>query len=119
MNLHCLGCGELRISNYTGGTLAISCICGAGSPILYDPIQDKVIAQPYSLTQLLLQDQQTSVHLEYYLGYSFHINDMKTQTEELLKLRGLISQQDCDEKKCEQEYERAMYRVVDMSKDGD
>ncbi len=111
MNLHCLGCGELLVPNYKGGMLAISCSCGAESPILVDE-NGKFQSCSLSLARALTEGSSIA-HYEIYLGYRFtHTDIEKSQWTLRLRDLGMTSQQDCDEEQCLREYERKVTHAV-------
>ncbi len=113
MNLHCVGCGNIVFSNYERGTtLAISCACGAYSPILFDPETNKTVSYSYSLMRDIRNKSSVS-HFENYLGYHFfHTSDLKSYWLRFVKEIGMTSQQDCDEEKCLRIYERKVTHAI-------
>lgn len=112
--LHCLGCGNPVIRVQPGDTTAISCACGATGPILYDPSGGDMRI-PHSLI-IAFGEETIDAHWEYYLGYSNHVSDRKTETRERLKEMGATSQQDCDEEECLREFTRLTQRWNDLQK---
>ncbi len=113
MNLHCVGCGNLVFSNYTRGmTLAISCTCGAYSPITFNPKTNEIISYSYGLA-MAIANMSSESHFENYLGYNFsHISDIKSYWMKFLKELGMTSQQDCEEEICLQQYERKVTDAI-------
>lgn len=100
MNLYCLGCGV--VADFHGGLLAISCAgCEAYSPFLVDN-NGMVIGFPssFGIRQL------GGPHIEYYLGYSDHESEAKTAMIRVMREKGLSSQAECSEARCQQQYER-------------
>ena len=79
--------------------MAISCGCGAMAPILVS--EDRALTLPSSLVLGMADMGTEPPHLEYYLGYSAHESEAKTQVEEVLrKLVGCTSQGDCERLEC-------------------
>ena len=114
MQMYCIGCGAAVCQMEQGQTMAISCgTCGAGSPILLS--EDRTfIAPPASLVFAMngpgFAYRKEPPHLEYYLGYSAHESDLKSQVTRNLKALGATSQRDCPREDCRQAYTRALER---------
>lgn len=110
---YCVGCGKI-VCRSDPGPLAISCLCGAQSPILVDQA-GSLQRVPQSLGMRLLGrmlppaclgavEEKKPQHLEYYLGYSRHKSKAKAAWYELIRKLGLVSQQECQDKKCQEAY---------------
>ena len=106
--LYCAGCGEAVAHRYEpGAMLAISCRCGAYSPVLYSGSED-LFSIPSSLTlllamspaQLTLRRKGQLPHLESYLGYSAHTDERKEAWRCTLENIGLTSQERCQDAHC-------------------
>lgn len=101
--LYHVGCGRFVISFDPEATIAIACICGAGSPILVPDLEDldggtSVI--PGSLIRGVLIGEEEPPHLEYYLGYSdFNCPAKEAWRKVLVSLKG-ISAFDCYQDRC-------------------
>ena len=121
VQLSCVGCGRdvFQVESGKRTLLAISCICGAGAPILRG--DDGSFAPPYSLVSIVQRSTDPSVpwrlkrgasppHLEYYLGYSDHESVVKTALSQYLCDLGSISQADCPEEGCQGDYQRGRER---------
>ena len=110
---YCVGCGKI-VCRSDPGPLSVSCRCGAQSPILVDQA-GSLQRVPQSLGMRLLSrtlppaclgavEEKKPQHLEYYLGYSRHKSKAKTAWYELIRKLGLVSQQECRDKKCQEAY---------------
>lgn len=95
--LVCVGCGE-RICRYEpGATLAMSCQCGAGSPILL--LEGTLVPSsfPASILLQVAKGEKIKSHIEYYLGYSQYSSFEKEASEKMLRSFGAISENECEE----------------------
>ena len=113
MQMYRVGCGAAVCNMEQGQTMAISCgTCGAGSPVLVS--EDRTtIAPPASLVLAINgpPSGKEPPHLEYYLGYSDHASDLKSQIKAHLEARGSRSQRDCQQQACLRAYHRAVERT--------
>lgn len=113
--LFCVGCGhQVCHAPPPGGTLAISCACGAGSPIMHME-SGEIWGLPASLVGFLggLPPGQEPPHLEFYLGYSGHQSDLREKLEGELKATGCTSQQECQQPRCKVAYWNGVKRLRD------
>ena len=101
VKLYCLGCSNVVVNNFQGGTLAISCSCGAYSPFLVNDF-GRVVAEPSSFALY----QVGGPHIEYYLGYSDHKSDAKTAMVRVMREKGMISQSECVQPACQEQYRK-------------
>lgn len=102
MTLYCVGCGRAVATVRPGQALAISCACGAIAPILHT--EDGQWAPPYSLVKAT---GIMSPHLEYYLGFSDHQSNTKTEVTRMLRALGSISYTECTDTQCRESFERS------------
>jgi len=90
---YCVGCGRLVAKIKPGQMLAVSCPCCAFAPILHTkgshPLDDGW-ATPTSLLRVS-QRGGTIPPLEYYLGFSKHESEIKTQVTRMLRSLGSVS----------------------------
>lgn len=126
--LYCLGCGRPICTAEPGKLLAISCACGAYSPILVAKGMADVASMPVSFlefarenlvgpkTPAVIKEAMTAAgfkrasppHWEFWLGYSDHMSPFKEQLLAMLKEAGSTSQADCPEPKCKKAYTRGL-----------
>jgi len=125
--LHCIGCGNAVAKDVPGQTLAISCSCGAGSPLLeadgqtLASIPASLMKLSYEYVEGIKSEQdlaKEAPHLEYYLGYSDHDSPAKTNAVAFLKVLGCTAQQDCPELRCRADYEMGRLRCRDHNQTG-
>ena len=97
--LCCVGCGKRVAKYWPDQTLAISCRCGAGAPILFLEGTETRPSLPFSLLHALqMRELGRSVippHLEYYLGHSEHTSPIKRMVIAELRGLGCISENEC------------------------
>ncbi len=108
--LYCVGCGRAVCEAEEGQVLAISCICGAGAPILQGTRLSS-FWRPASLGSIIRQPARLP-HLEYYLGYSDHVSEMKSEMVAQLREAGSTSQEECTKEGegCQEAYKRGRER---------
>ncbi len=97
-NLYCVGCGNSIAKEVPGHTLAISCRCGADSPILARE-DGSGYGLPYSLVNPRRAEGQKA-HLERYLGFSDHESALKAEWREALVNRNYTPMVECPEAQC-------------------
>ena len=108
--LYCLGCGIFVIESAPGHLLAISCRCGADSPILCKE-NGTIYSLPSSLYGIS-KVKGPKAHIEHYLGFSDHKSAAKDLYRDALTTRGLAPFADCDEAKCQQYAARKREEVL-------
>lgn len=111
--LVCIGCDHVVGQYLPGDTLAISCKCGAISPVLtFD--REQVTSTPLSLIQMKLRGpvKGEPAHLEIYLGFSDHESPLKSQLEKELREINCISMRECDRTDCQERYGIEKLRAV-------
>ena len=96
--LYCVGCGKAVAEYVPEQTLAISCRCGADSPILARE-DGGMYGLPFSLVHAELEGQ-TKGHLERYLGFSDHESDLKTEWRQSLIKRDYTPMEECPDEQC-------------------
>lgn len=94
--LVCVGCGSRVCRRPQKEGLAISCRCGAYSPIFEVEGTGELYGLPASL-MMAVTSGKTPAHLEYYLGRSSHTSPIKTAVEHELRKLGAISEDECEE----------------------
>lgn len=113
--LFCVGCGR-QVCHVppAGGVLAISCACGAGSPIMHME-NGEIWGLPASLVGFLggLPPGQEPPHLELYLGYSAYQSELREKLEGELKASGCSSQRECPQPRCKVAYMNGVKRQRD------
>lgn len=106
MELSCVGCGSFVVDAEPGQAIAISCRCGAAAPILANEAVGAFFL-PFSLLQDLgTVHKVVTGHIEHYLGYSEHQSSLKSGTIQLLRRHGAISQEECNEERCQEATQR-------------
>lgn len=117
--MYCIGCGRPLARMKKGQTLAISCSCGALSPILVSQknnnVFDQIFAFPASIQESL--GNGTISHLEYYLGFSDHESKAKTWIRQLLRSMGSISYTECFDADCRRIYDHQKEQYENWKKD--
>lgn len=114
--LHCLGCGNFVVESEPDMTLAISCRCGALSPILVTETES-LVSIPGSLA-MIAEVQGQKAHVERYLGYSDHTSDAKATLRRILLATGLTPMEECGAGRCKDDYARKRREVVDGVRPG-
>jgi hypothetical protein len=118
-----VGCGralftleQLREASTSGGMAMACATCGAGSPIVVRDLNELEINSPglpASLARRMSQAiyEKNLPHLEFYLGYRTTFRCLAKEAWALF-LRGLgsVSQEECDEPKCREQYPRQVER---------
>lgn len=103
----CVGCGKVLWSG-PPRDLAVACCCGAMAPVIQ--WSDGTVSWPASVSA----NSQRSLplpHLEYYLGFSNHRSQEKTQVTVLLASLGSASFEDCTEPGCKEKTQRYKERT--------
>lgn len=109
LTLYCVGCGAVAALAWPGDVLAISCKCGAYSPLLAEALDDpfgKLWSMPASLMRIISGEVSAEArpHVENYLGYSGGTNPAKRFWENQLRAYGLTSAADCEREECRERY---------------
>ena len=103
ITLYCVGCGQVVTRTRPGRVLAIACRCGANGPILHT--EDGGVFSPFSL--MVATGNRPVPHLEYYLGFSDHQSDLKTEITRQLRALGAISYTECSDARCRDGFQRS------------
>lgn len=111
VTIRCVGCGTQSLMRIAGA-LAFTCWCGSRIFMCNGQIQ-----YPASLVLYLLSQEhgiamgefyrKEVAHIEYYLGYSDYMDDVKKRVLDSLKLAGAISMLECDNAGCSKFVENA------------
>lgn len=96
--LVCVGCGQRLCHKPTAKLtiLALSCRCGAISPILQEEGADTVYSSMPASLMLAIGSGKKPPHIEFYLGRSAHTSPIKSKVEEMLRHLGAISEDECE-----------------------
>lgn len=113
ITLYCAGCGQVVCQTAPGELLAVSCRCGALAPVLY---HGGGVHPPFSLISALL-NSQAPPHVEYYLGYSDHMDPLRCRVETLLRAIGATSQANCKDQRCREAYRQGRERWTELAEE--
>lgn len=117
--LYCVGCGRAVAKSEPNRTLARACACGANAPILHTEaatvlgLINTSLSSGWATPASLLRGSKIGgpiPHLEYYLGFSDHESDLKTEVTRMLRALGAISYTECSDATCREAFERSKKR---------
>lgn len=113
MMLYHVGCGRALFDSEHARGMALSCACGAYSPIVAPDLNNPAPGAdilPSSLVSLMMRagerELMASVHVETYLGYSDFRCPAKAAWEIKLKALGMTAAGACSEQRCRDRAER-------------
>lgn len=103
--LYHVGCGRPLFTRDEAKMMALSCVCGAYSPIVapdLEAVRPPVDILPASMIRILGGglEREYLPHWETYLGFSDFDCPAKRSWTALLTALGLTSQRDCDRREC-------------------